>query len=197
MYQNRSVKLGKSLEFPAPMRKATTTPENHLHDQEARWFAVYTRYKREKLVGRHLAQKGIEYYLPLQHFTRRYQRKVKQVDLPLINCYIFVRIRKSQYVPVLETADVVEFVQFNRNLIAIPEAEIDLLRRIVGEIEAVEVNPASLAKGDQVEVIGGQLTGLKGTLLEKRGQHKLVIALETLGYDLHMEVNPSHIRKMV
>ena len=170
------------------MTAAVSACENHLHESEARWFAVYTRYKREKQVAKHLQQKGIEHYLPLQRLTRRYDRKVKQVELPLINCYIFVRIVKSEYVPVLETQDVLQFVKFSRNLISIPPAEIDLLRRVVGELEEFEVNPAAYHPGDQVEVIGGQLTGLKGTLIEKRGQHRLIVALETLGYELNMEV---------
>ncbi len=187
-YKNRCTVVGKSHEFPKPMTAALSACENHLHETEARWFAVYTRYKREKLVVKQLQQKGIECYLPLQRLTRRYDRKVKQVELPLINCYIFVRIVKGEYVPVLETQDVLQFVKFSRNLIAIPEVEIDLLRRVVGELEELEVNPSAYHPGDQVEVIGGQLTGLKGTLIEKRGQHRLIVALDTLGYELNMEV---------
>ena len=88
------------------------TYENHLHETEPRWFAVYTRYKREKLVAQQLRDKGIEVYLPLQHFTRRYTRKIKKVEMPLISCYVFARITKKEYVPVLETPDVVQFVRF-------------------------------------------------------------------------------------
>ena len=109
------------------------TYEDHLHEQEPRWFAVYTRYKREKLVAKRLREKGIEVYLPLQHFTRKYTRKVKEVSLPLISCYVFTRIVKKEYVPVLETPDVVQFVRIAKNLISIPPHEIQILQRVVGE----------------------------------------------------------------
>lgn len=170
--------------------------ENHLHFSEARWFAVYTGYKREKKVVELLAKKDITAYVPLQRLTRYYTRKTKKVDLPLISCYVFVHITKSQYVPVLETQFVQRFLKIHRNLLAIPEAEINLLRQIVGEEAAVEVDVTSLHEGDEVEMIAGQLTGLKGILIEKRGRQQLVIALKTLGYDLMMEVNPHHLRKL-
>jgi len=170
--------------------------ENHLHLTEARWFAVYTGYKREKKVVELLTKKGIAAYVPLQHLTRHYTRKTRQVELPLISCYVFVKITQPQYVPVLETQFVQRFLKIRRNLLAIPEAEIDLLRRIVGELTDIEVETTGFHQGDEVEVIAGQLTGLRGVLVEKRGRQKLVIALKTMGYDLMMEVNPGHLRKL-
>ncbi|MEK7255619.1 MAG: transcription termination/antitermination NusG family protein, partial [Bacteroidota bacterium] len=84
---------------------AAKTPviESHLDGVEPKWFAVYTRYKSEKVVQRLLQNKKIESYLPLQRVTRRYTRKIKHHDIPLISCYIFVKIVRAEYVPVLET----------------------------------------------------------------------------------------------
>lgn len=170
--------------------------ENHLHEREARWFAIYTRFKREKLVLRQLAAKGVKTYLPLQSFTRRYTRKVKQVELPLINGYVFVKITRPEYLPVLETPDVVHFVRFARNLISIPEAEINLIRRIMGEGVEVEVTHDSFHLGDEVEVIAGRLTGLKGRLVRKENEKNLLIELETLGCGLCLYVEPEYLRRL-
>lgn len=168
---------------------------NNLHATEARWFAIYTGFKREKIAARLLDKKNIVSYLPLQSFTRCYSKKTKKVALPLISCYVFVCITTEQYVTVLETEYVLRFLKLRGNLIAIPEREINLLKQVVGELE-IEVDTKSLHKGDEVEVIAGQLTGLRGVLEEKRGEHKLIITLDTLGYDLRVEVNPLHIRKV-
>lgn len=177
---------------------STTAPryEDHLDAKEARWFAVYARYKREKLVARRLQEKGIECYLPLQQLTRYYTRKVKKVELPLISGYLFTRITRQEYVPVLETQDVVQFVRFSRNLISIPEREIDVIRRVVGENVDIEVQPGSFRPGDAVEIIGGQLTGLKGILLERRSDKNFVIELDSLGYSLLMQVDPALLRRI-
>lgn len=170
---------------------------NQLDQTEARWFAVYTRFRREKLVVERLKRQGIEAYLPLQHFTRRYTRKVRQVALPLISCYVFVKIAKPEYLSVLRTPDVVGFVKISKDLIAIPEAEIRLMQRIVGEVEVeIEAKPLVLQKGDPVEIIGGQLTGLKGKLVDCPNGKNFLIELTSVGYTLQMEVPPAFLCKI-
>jgi transcription antitermination factor NusG len=157
---------------------------------EARWFAVYTRYKREKLVQKLLDEKGVETYLPLQKVTRRYQRKIKHLQIPLLNCYVFTRITKAEYVPVLDTPDVLNFVRFAKELIAIPASEIDLLRRVTGEKVDIEVDQGLFHLGREVEIIKGSLTGLRGKLIESKGPKNFVVELENLGYSLRMEIAP-------
>ena len=95
-------------------RKGEKASNSGLDTEEKRWFAVYTRYKREKIVVQRLREKRIEAYVPLQELTRYYTRKIKKVQLPLISCYVFVKITKEQYVPVLETQDIVSFIKFNK-----------------------------------------------------------------------------------
>ena len=172
-----------------------TSYENHLNEHEARWFAVYTKYKREKLVLKRLEEKGIHTYLPLQHLTRRYTRKVKQVALPLISCYVFVQITKKQYVPVLETLDVVSFVKIAKNLIAIPTQEIQILQRVVGEQVDLDIDPLSFQQGDEVEIIGGSLTGLKGKLLHQQSKKNFLVELNNMGLMMRMEVAPELLQR--
>ena len=50
-------------------------------------------------------------------------------------------------------------------------------------------------KGDQVEVIGGRLTGLHGELIDAKGQKRLVIRLENIGLGLEVEVDAKYLRK--
>lgn len=172
------------------------THENHLDEHDPKWFAIYTRYKREKMVAQRLQQKGIEVYLPLQKLTRRYVRKVKHLELPLINCYLFTRIVKKDYVPVLETQDVVKFIRFSKNLISIPDAEIQIIQRVVGESIEIEVTPSEYVPGDEVEIIAGQLTGLKGKLIKKESEKNFLIELESLGYQMRMQVDPALLHRI-
>ncbi len=170
---------------------------NHLSEEEAKWFAVYTGYKREKMVKKRLEQKGIHTFLPLQKVTRYYTSKIKHLELPLISCYVFVKIVKNQYVPVLEDPDVVKFVRVAKDLISIPEEEINILRQVVGEklnMEVVERQP--LQKGDWVEIASGRLFGMKGQLVEQKNDKNFVISLEQLGYDLFLQVDPKILRRV-
>jgi transcription antitermination factor NusG len=179
------------------MADSTSGIENHLDPKEPRWFAVYTRSKSEKAAFRSLSRKGIEVYLPLRKHTRRYTRKIRTVELPLITCYIFVRIRKDEYVRVLETENVVGFVKFAKNLISIPEEEIDILKRVLGEgWEVTAERTDHLVRGDRVEVAAGSLFGLQGTLVEDKDKHQVLVELERMGYSLRIQIDRSLLMKV-
>lgn len=169
--------------------------ENHLSDSEARWFAIYTRFKGEKEAARLLQKKGIEAYVPVVRVVREYTRKRKVLDIPLIHCYAFVRIKNAEYVRVLETSNVVKFIKFSKNLISIPEREIQLLKRICQENPDVQVESLTFTPGQKVEIIGGNLTGIQGKLISQNGKNFLV-ELDHIGYGLHMEIEPALLRPM-
>jgi len=172
-------------------------PSNHLHDTEPRWFAVHTRAKCEKFVQRALAKKNIHAYVPLLRLLRRYVRSTRLTEKPVIPGYVFVEITKSEYVPVLETENAVGFVRFNKDLLAIPEAEIGLLRRIALEDDLdVTAIPGLLTEGDPVEISGGALTGLRGHIVKTEGKRRFQIALERLGYSLLITVDEGLLRRV-
>ena len=170
-------------------------PENHLSDTESRWFAIYTKFRSEKDVVRRLARKGIEAYTPINRVVRQYTRKRKIVDLPLINSYVFVRIKKDQYIKVLETEYVHRFISFSKNLISIPEEEIDLLKRICLEMADIETESIPYQEGKPVEIISGNLTGIQGKLTADLGKNFLV-ELEYIGIGLRLEINPKYLKPL-
>lgn len=170
---------------------------NHLHATEKKWFAIYTKYKCEKYVVDQLSKKQIEAYIPLLKTTKKYTRKIKTYELPLINCYAFVNITKDQYVKVLETEYVMKFIKQRKHLISIPEDEILLLKKIVGEFqEDLSICPSDYNIGQPVEVIGGSLTGLKGHLIEIRNKKEFVVHLDHIGIQLRININPSQLRSI-
>lgn len=170
---------------------------NHLHETEPRWFAVHTRSKSEKFVQRMLAKKGIHAYLPLQKLMRRYTRSTRIVEKPLINCYVFVRIIKASYVNVLETENVAGFVKSSKDLRAIPEWEIEVMRRITLEDGlSFEVISGSFSEGEAVEITAGNLMGMKGHIVKTEGARKFQIELLTLGYSLLISVDAAFLGKL-
>jgi transcription antitermination factor NusG len=170
---------------------STSSVVNQLDANERRWFVVITGHRKEKAAARELADKQIDVYLPILHRTRVYKSKRKEVALPLINRYVFVHIKQSEYVPVLSAAYVQGFLKFGRDLIAVPDEEIALLRRITGEKRlewnTVSSQEAPLPPGTPVQVIAGELTGLPGKLVEQVNGKLFVIELETLGIQLQVD----------
>ena len=114
----------------------------------------------------------------------------------MISCYLFVKIRKAAYVPVLETEYVKSFVKFSKNLISIPEAEIELMQQVVGEKLVLSAEPYQWQEGDEVEVVAGSLTGLKGKIVSRDNKRELLVALTYMGYSLRLSVRPGLLRRV-
>jgi len=160
------------------------------------WYAITTKFKCEKYVTAVLQRKGLEAYVPLLKKTRRYTRKIKTYEIPMISCYAFVKIVPEDSARVLEVPYVHGFLRFDGKIVPVPEREIQMMRRVVGEISDVVVEPRHWVRGDRVEVIAGNLTGIQGTLIEGSGKHEFIIELETLGYQLRMVVDRSVLRRI-
>lgn len=169
----------------------------HLHESEARWFALHTPYKREKSAITQLKRLGIECYVPLIERVKKYVRKVKRYQVPLINNYIFVRIKKQDYVKVLNVRDVSAFVKFNNDILCVPEDEIRMLQTVVGEAQLIHEGQRDFEVGSEVEIINGKLTGIRGKVKEERGKHLLLVELETLGWSIPIEVNPKYLQPII
>lgn len=168
---------------------------NQLHEDEPRWFAIYSAFKKEKFAKNLLEKKGIETYLPLQKVVRKYKSKVKKLEIPLINCYLFVRITKQDYVKVLETDYISRFIKIGKDLIAIPDAEIEIMQRVLGENVKVEVEQSQFYQGDDVVITQGNLMGLTGKLVKFQGKEKVIVQLNTIGYSLQIEMDKSLLIK--
>lgn len=168
---------------------------NQLSETEGRWFAVYTKYKCEKYVSEQLQKRKILAYVPVITRTRKYERKIKRYDVPLINCYVFVHIIKSEYLPVLETEYVMKFLKQGKDLLAIPDHEIQILKRVTGDFNHVElIENAAFEEGEEVEVIAGHLTGVRGKVISKLGKKSFLVELKTLGFQLMVNVDIKLLR---
>ena len=166
-------------------------------ENNKKWFAVYTKYKCEKLVLDRLIKKDIETYLPLLQKTRKYGKRIRHNSVPLINCYVFVKIATTEITKVLETENVISFLKIGNEMIAIPNAEINILKKVVGEIkEDIELNTEGIEIGETVEIISGNLTGMKGSFLGKSSKKNFQIELNHIGYNLLIQVDPSILRRV-
>ncbi len=175
---------------------ALSNCENHLSETEARWFAVRTRFKSEKVALKQLTGYKISAYLPIKQLTRRYSGKIRHIEMPLISSFVFVKIKKSEYVKVLETEYIAGFLKFGQNLLSIPESQIDLIRRLLGENIEVTAHQDFLNKGDLVEVIAGPLLGLQGQLVNIQGKERVLVELINSGYSLQIDIENHLLRKL-
>ena len=169
---------------------------NDLSNSPAKqWFAVYTYFRREKSACRELSKAGIECFIPLAHKTKKYGRKIKHYQVPLINHYIFVKISDTSSSTVLSCRDVIKFIRFSGELAPVPEREIDLLKRICGEsnVSAIRFSRPD-TPGQEVEIVSGNLAGTTARLIQFKNNDQVVIDLQYIGCSLYLELSVAQLR---
>lgn len=167
-----------------------------LKKPEKAWYAIYTASRAEKRVNDRIAELGIESYLPLQKTLRQWSDRKKLVEKPLISSYVFVKCTPKEFFTVKTTDGVVKFITIQGKPVPIPEVQIRNLRILCGSDAEVTVSSDVYAKGDQVEVIVGSLTGLQGELIRVRRKHKVVIRIIQPGMNLTVDINTNALRKL-
>ncbi len=156
---------------------------------QARWYAVRTRSRHEKLVARQLETQGIESFLPIVTQTRNWSDRRKQVETPLFSGYAFLRMIHSSddRVRVLQTQGVVGFVGVHGTGIPIPDRQIEDIKVLVASRIPYEERPF-LHIGQRVRVRGGALDGVQGILVAENGDRSLVISVEPIQRSLCVRV---------
>ena len=159
---------------------------------DARWVAVYTVARHEKVVARQLEERRIETFLPLYRSLRRWKDRRKEVELALFPSYVFVRIRTGNKLPVLQVPGVVNIVTFNGELAALPDQEINALRNGLENQFCAEPCPY-LKVGKRVRVVRGPMAGAEGILSRKKDRYRFVISVDVLMRSVAVEVDASDL----
>ena len=157
------------------------------------WYAVWTRSRHEQVVRDQLERKGLEAFLPTITRWSRWKDRKKQVDWPLFPGYCFARFAGSERLPVLKCTGVVSIVSFNGDIAAIPEHEIDGIRRLLDS--DLQFDPCPLIReGMMVEVTHGPLKGVVGRLVRKGSHARLVLSVNLIGQAVSVEVDAADVK---
>jgi len=159
------------------------------------WHAVYVKSRSEKKAQKELQFKEIESYLPLQLRLRQWSDRKKWVEMPLIPGYLFVRISRKEYDPVLQSNFIVSYVRFEGIAAVIPDNQIDYLKLMLKQDNLdIEITRETFEPGQMIEVVSGPLIGLRAKLVRIKGKDKVAIELEQLGYSALIEISAGDIR---
>jgi transcription antitermination factor NusG len=163
----------------------TAASENYRSDMS--WYALYTRHQHEKTVNQLLTNKGFNTFLPLYATSHNWKDRTKSLSLPLFPCYVFLKGGIERRLQILTTPGVYGLVSSAGQPAAIPEVEIEAIRRVVESGARVEAHPY-LKCGNWVRVRSGPLTGIEGILVRKKNISRLVLSVQILGTAAAIEV---------
>jgi transcription antitermination factor NusG len=159
---------------------------------ESLWYAGYTASRHEKRVAEHLAQRGVEHFLPLYETIHRWNNGRHRVQLPLFPGYIFVKIALQEKLRVLEAPGFVRLVGFNGLPIPLPETDISKMKDALNKGVLAEPYPY-LTAGTRVEIRGGAFEGMTGILLRRQNKCRVVISIDLIMRSMAVEVDASEV----
>jgi transcription antitermination factor NusG len=159
------------------------------------WYALYTRHQCEKVVCRALLDKGFDAFLPQYRAIHRWKDRRKELLLPLLPNYVFIRGGLDRMLNILTTPGVHALVARAGGPADIPQEEIDAVRRLVDSSLRIEPHPF-LDCGDWVRIKSGPLEGIQGILVRKRSAFRLVLSVEMLAQSASAEADISLVERV-
>jgi transcription antitermination factor NusG len=159
------------------------------------WFALQVRGRQEFNISENLGSNGYEWFLPLYKSSKRWSDRIKQVDSPLFPGYVFCRFNPMDRLPILKIPGVIQIVGFNRQLVAVDEAEIRAIQALVAS--GIPNHPCPyLEVGDKVRIESGPLRGLEGLLIEIQGNHQLVLSVTLLQRSVAVKIDAASVTSL-
>lgn len=159
---------------------------------EPRWYAAYTRAQHEKRVALQLAERVVEYYLPVYEAVHRWKDRRMRVQLPLFPGYVFIHIPLKNRLDVLRIPSVVRLVGFNGAPTPLPVEVIECLRRALDAGVCAEPHPF-LRVGRRVRITAGSLIGLEGILKRWKGSVRVVLSIELIQRSILVDIESASV----
>jgi transcription antitermination factor NusG len=159
------------------------------------WYAIHVRCHAEKNVSRMLEGRGYEQYLPLYRERNRWSDRVKEIELPLFEGYVFCRLDVPRRRPVLTVPGVIGIVGFGNTFTPVPEKEISVVRDIVRSGLPTVPWPF-LREGQRIRVSSGALAGVEGYLVKIKNNYRVVVSVSMLQRSVSMEIERDWIRPL-
>jgi len=156
-------------------------------DSARRWWALYTRSRREKDLMRRLLAFEIPFYGPTVPQQRRSPAgRIRTSHVPLFSNYVFLWGNPDDRYRALSTNCLSRCLEVSQQ-----DSLTNDLRSVhslinTGEPVTVEER---LEPGRRVRVRSGPLAGQKGTVTERRGQRRLLVVVEFLQQAVSVELD--------
>jgi transcription antitermination factor NusG len=144
-----------------------------------------------------LEERGVETFLPVIERERQWRDRRKLVEFPLFPSYVFGRFELEESARVLAVPGVAGLVRHNGRPAAIPDAELENVRRFAELLRGGGTEPepcAYFAEGEEVEVVSGPFAGLRGVVAEHRGRARVIVGLKAIGQGMVLDIDAGQLK---
>jgi transcription antitermination factor NusG len=152
------------------------------------WYAISVRPRHEKVTSFLLTNKGLEVFNPVCRTHRRWSDRIKEVEVSLFPGYVFCRFGFERRMAVLTTPGITSIISAGREPAPVSDEEIAAVQNIVASGRHALPWPY-LSVGRRVQVTGGCLEGLVGTVVRDKGVFRVVVNVELLQQSVAVEID--------
>jgi transcription antitermination factor NusG len=162
-------------------------------EEPRQWWVLYTKSRQEKSLARDLLQYQIPFYLPLVRANKVYRKWKVSTYTPLFSGYVFLFGSHEERGRSLTT---------NRLSRILPVEDGDSLSHDLRQLQLLIASGAPLtlegrlAPGTRVRVRRGLLEGLEGTVLERRGQTRLLVSVNFLQQGASVDIDDFMLERL-
>ena len=158
---------------------------------ECAWYALTVGPRKEKLTAQALRTRGFEDFLPLYSLRNQWSDRIRKIERPLFQGYVFCRFNPIERQAVLKTPDVVSIVGFGKTPEPVDDTEIAALQAVCAS--GLDAMPyPTLATGSKVRLNDGPLKGLEGVFVEDK-KTRLILSLTLLQRSVVVEIDRAWI----
>lgn len=184
--------------IPAIYSKTTQHTQKTL--KFGNWLVVKSKPRSEKKLAQQLSARGINCYAITYTSLKQWSDRKKKVEIPLIPGVVFVEYSHDDVSALYQYPLVRGVLKEFGQLALVKWHEINNLILLAqawsGDDVHFETIGPDLCAGDWVEVTQGQFKGMRGTLTELKGQHRLAVALEVLQWAVTLDISKSQVKKL-
>ena len=127
------------------------------------WYVLYTKPRQEKKIADSLNAIGIEAYCPLVTVVKQWTDRKKEVQVPLINSYVFVYIEQHHREAVFKVSGIVRYLFWLGKPAVVRAIEIEALQKsLEGIVASFEVS--AIQKDTIYKIPEGPFQGFEGVV---------------------------------
>jgi transcription antitermination factor NusG len=178
--------------FPADLFERDPAPS--VAAGAATWVAFYTLSRREKDLARRLESLEIPFFAPL--VSRRLPSaggRVRTSWVPLFPGYVFSLVDDEQRRAALATNTISRWLSVPDQRML--EDDLRGIKRLI-DTEMPLTPEARLEQGQPVRVRSGPLRGMEGTVVSRKGEQRLVVAVRFLNQGASIELEDVDLERL-
>jgi transcription antitermination factor NusG len=158
------------------------------------WFVLFVRTNQEKITASRLDHLQIKHFLPCFRSLRQWKDRRVTLDVPLFPGYVFVHLPHAERMRVLTLPNVLYLVGSGSTPAVVTDEEIAWIGRGLQSGNAVPHE--CMNEGQRVVITFGALAGLKGILVRKVNNSRVVVSLDSIGRAFAVEVDLQSVREL-